>query len=971
MNSTFELLEAVFSGAVVAFFLLNTGRGVKAIELCKECLILLKNEAAGTERIGIFRKVCFKHLYFIMFQAYYLVSDYRSAIPYGRKRFVLYRESGDRVEESLLYIHMGRLYEHEMKLVQAKKLYYKALSIMIETGDRKGETTACSNLGIVYQYLAEYVKSREYHEKALAITKETGDRQGEAWCYGNLGLVFDCVGKYDKAIEYYEKALAIRKETGDRQGEATDYGNLGAVFATRWELPRAKEYHEKALSIAKEINDRKGEGSSYGNLGAVSQGLAEYIKAKEYHEKALTIRKEIGDREGESADYGNLGRVFLSLGEHEKAKEYYEIALAIRKQIGDRHGEAAVNGGLGSLFMDTGEYVKAKEFLENALAITKEIGDRRGEGLNNGHLGTLFQSLGDFVKAKEYHQRALAIRVEIGDRQGEASENGSLGVVFLKTGEHVKAQEYLKRSLEIIQEIGDVEGEIKCLCNLAWTKYLEQKIQEAFSYLSLSVKKCEDLRRRLGDNDQFKASFFENHGSPYWLLSSLFFVTGNPVDALHVVEQGRARALADLMIEQYSVENEITVNPQSWVGIERVVKKERNCTCLYISHFHVIFLWILKANGAMHFKLIDVREYIVGDRLMRKFQDFVAEGFRMFDILPEKHCEDRSLKIICSRGKSSQKDSLEAGQKAEKDKENQGSELSLLLLFYKMIIVPVADFLDEQEIIIVPDTSYYKVPFAALADETGKYFSETFRIRIIPSLMTLKLIQESPTDYHSQTGALVVGDPEVGRVHYKDCIQNISPLPCARREAEMIGRILNVQPLLGKHATKQAVLQSMNSVSLIHVAAHGNAERGEIALAPLRPTDEIPQEEDYLLTMSDVSQIRLRAKLVVLSCCHSACGKISDEGVVGIARAFLGSGARSVLVAQWALEDKATEQLMSRFYEHLVRRESASESLHQAMRWMRGNGFSDVSQWAPFVLIGDNVTFDFVNKGELNLLNVN
>ena len=52
----------------------------------------------------------------------------------------------------------------------------------------------------------------------------------------------------------------------------------------------------------------------------------------------------------------------------------------------------------------------------------------------------------------------------------------------------------------------------------------------------------------------------------------------------------------------------------------------------------------------------------------------------------------------------------------------------------------------------------------------------------------------------------------------------------------MIGRLLDTQPLLGKHATKQAVLDRINSVSLIHFAAHGNAERGEIALAPLRST---------------------------------------------------------------------------------------------------------------------------------------
>ena len=127
----------------------------------------------------------------------------------------------------------------------------------------------------------------------------------------------------------------------------------------------------------------------------------------------------------------------------------------------------------------------------------------------------------------------------------------------------------------------------------------------------------------------------------------------------------------------------------------------------------------------------------------------------------------------------------------------------------------------------------------------------------------------------------------------------------------MIAELLGAEPLLEERATKQAVLQRIPSVSLIHFAAHGHAERGEIALAPQRPTNATSCEKDYLLTMDDISQVQLRAKLVVLSCCHSAQGHVKAEGVIGIAREFLGSGARSVLVALWAIPDKATEQLMN------------------------------------------------------------
>lgn len=185
---------------------------------------------------------------------------------------------------------------------------------------------------------------------------------------------------------------------------------------------------------------------------------------------------------------------------------------------------------------------------------------------------------------------------------------------------------------------------------------------------------------------------------------------------------------------------------------------------------------------------------------------------------------------------------------------------------------------------------------------------------------------------------------------------------CRKRSED--GEKLGVEPLLGQQATKETVLQAMDSVALIHIPAHGDAERGEIALAPsFRVPNGIPQEGLYLLTMSDISEIQLGAKLVVLSCCHSARGQTKAKGAVGIARAFLGSGARSVLVSLWAQDDEATEQLMTHFYDHLVAGESAGESLHEAMKWMRIEGY-DVNQWAPFILIGDDVTFDFGKNGK-------
>ena len=72
----------------VANFLLNTNRVLKAIELCKECLILLN--ALKTKK-GYVRSI-YMRIYLTMFVGYIFTSDHRSGIECGEKRLVLIRE---------------------------------------------------------------------------------------------------------------------------------------------------------------------------------------------------------------------------------------------------------------------------------------------------------------------------------------------------------------------------------------------------------------------------------------------------------------------------------------------------------------------------------------------------------------------------------------------------------------------------------------------------------------------------------------------------------------------------------------------------------------------------------------------------------------------------------------------------------------------------------------------------------------
>ena len=878
------------------------------------------------------------------------------------------KEIGNKKIESYCYGNIGTVFYFHSEYGKSKEFLTKALLMFRELGDTLGEARICGNLGITFHAIGEYDKAKQYFERSLQFSKEFRDREGEASSYINLGEVSRSTGHYTEAKKRFENALVITKEIGCREQEATSYRNLGKLHIHFGDVARAKKCHEKALEITEEISHRQGEASCYANLGAVFQFECKYSKAKEYFEKALMIQKEIGDRNGEVSSYTNLGAVLCCLGEYAWANECHRKALAIAIEIGRRDEEAASYRCLGHLSELGGKHSEAEKYCEKALEISIEIASKVSEAWSYLHLGEVSKSLGEFKKAQTNHEKALALFKQMGDRMGEGSSHGRLGIMFHCMGEYAKAKEHQEKAILISKETKDIASEMTALADLAMTMLFEGNINEAKRSVLGSIHKFEKIRSFMKDADeQLKISLLNRHVQAYHLLCLLLYRTRNADKALYVVELGRARELAELMSAQYSLPSQISHDPHTWVGIETVMKNETNCTCLYICYvLEEMFLWIIKAGEPVCLRSIDantcfdrkVSGTYVGDI-------FGSEILWQSHVLSQEQCEDRSwfhsLNSKSPSRTSCKENGLAASSLVDGNKAENQQPVPTLSECYNMIIAPVAELLDKAEIIVVPDRHLFKIPFAALQDQTGNYLSESFKIRIVPSLTTLKLIHDSPSDYHSQTGVLIVGDPDVGEVLYRGDVCKPPRLPFAEMEAGMIAQLLGAKSLIGKQAAKQAVLQSISSFSLVHFAAHGNAERGEIPLAP-SPTSKMPPEEkDYLLTIHDISKVRLRAKLVVLSCCHSARGHIKAEGAVGIARAFLGSGARSVLVALWALEDKATKHFMSRFYEHLVHRESASESLHEAMKWMRANGFPDVGQWAPFMLIGDNVSFDFGN----------
>ena len=464
---------------------------------------------------------------------------------------------------------------------------------------------------------------------------------------------------------------------------------------------------------------------------------------------------------------------------------------------------------------------------------------------------------------------------------------------------------------------------------------------------SSSLLKLNEIRAHLQFNDEWKISYRDTYNNIYNSLWCLHLNQGEVNDALRVAEDGRAQALKDLMEENYGCQDVYSYSHSSGNSNGPSFRSFPSTTVFIALNRQEIIFWVIRKDEEVTLRRKEVRDYVSEEDARTFLLTLIHTALE--DIGPHAgvKIENRSLD-----------ESRVAGCTAERAPVSVCRPVSAresLKTFFDLIIAPVADLVHGKNLILVPEGPLCLVPYAALMNA---YLCESLRIRVLPSLNILKLITECSADFHKKTGVLLVGDPYIKRVVYKET--NFWQLPYAKKEVEMIGRILGTVPLIGEKATKGEVLKQLSTVALVHIAAHGDMETGEIILAP-NPAREShdPEEKDFLLTMADVLEAKLRARLVVLSCCHSAHGEIKAEGVVGIARAFLGAGARSVLVSLWGIDDEATFQFMKHFYKELVKRVRVTEALNQAMKCMReSRDFREVKYWAPFVLIGDDVTLE-------------
>ncbi|MBE9138011.1 CHAT domain-containing protein [Nodosilinea sp. LEGE 07088] len=779
------------------------------------------------------------------------------------------------------------------------------------------EATRLLRQGLRQLDLSQFQAALQSWEQALEMYRELGDRAGESRTLGNMGIAYRSLGQYERAIDFYEQDLAITREIGDRPGEGAALGNLGNAYGDLGQYGRAIDFYEQRRAIAREVGDRAGEGRALGNMGSVYHRLGQYERAIDFYEQGLAIAHEMGDRGSEGVALGNLGAASHSLGQYERAIELYEQNLAIAREIGDRAEAARTLGNMGIAYHGLGQPERAIEFYEQNLAIAREIGDRASEGAALGNLGNAYRSLGQPERAIELYGQDLAIARELGDRVGESRALNNQGATLMRLGQYPQAASALHQSIEIF----------------------------------------ESLRSALSDSQLIAIA--DTQRQAYQSLESALIAQNKPAEALVIAERGRARAfvlqLASRLANPDSLTNIVAsdqVQAPTIAEIQRIARNTNTTLVTYSQIFdEALHIWVVQPSGTVDFRSVELAG--ASDRGPALSPIAAIDG-------------------PIYRSASTELGELVTDSRASIVVESTGNRPDQLQALHTLLIDPIADLLPADpaaNVVFIPQGNLFLVPFAALQDADGTYLIEKHTILTAPSIQVFGLAnQAASTTLGANAGApfstdhaLIVGNPTMPSVWIPtasgDFTQTqLSDLPGAKAEAEVIGRVLNTAPLVGNQATEAAVKQRLASAQLIHLATHGLLDYGDpgaygrldvpgaIALTP-------DNTEDGLLTSAEILDMDLSAELAVLSACDTGRGRITGDGVVGLSRSLITAGVPSVVVSLWAVPDAPTAELMTEFYRQLSQGQTKAQALRQAILTTMEQ-HPEPRAWAAFTLIG-------------------
>ncbi len=840
---------------------------------------------------------------------------------------------------------------------------------------------------------------------ALEDYRALAEKRREAWVLGSLGVVSFLAGDYERADSVYRQALAARRALGDPRMIGATLNVLGSTNFQRGRNEEAYAFFQQARSVRERTGERAALGLTLNYMGLASAALGRADSARVFFRQALELTVAQGDSARTQQVLINLAQQLVRDGKPDEALPLWRRTLTLTRSLGDTQFEAHAEFGLGSVLRLQGRYAESAERLERARALSAEARDANTELEASLELGLIWVELQDARAARDPLERALALAEARRDRDAESRALNNLGIVARLQGDPTGARVLLERARAVAEstgagtlehdalaslgvlalERGDpsdaatwfsraaalntamaVEVRIHDAVNLASTDALRGRTDEAEDGFRRALAMANeagtpenawpallglgDVAERRGDypgalcNDRLAASLIDTLRSrqsgeqpSIVLLSRRLFAfealihllgkrdaavpeSGYAAEAFSWAEHARARAFLDLISSSGH-----RAEPARPIGLAAARD--------LLSSEHEALL-----------------EYSVGDSSSTLWA-ITRRGWKRFTLPPRAVLEARAEILRRALASPRTADARIAHNAARS--------------LYRSLIEPAESMLKGvTHLIVAPDGALARIPFEALLAREipegrpvgrGAWLVERFAVSYAPSASALAARAAGNV---SASGSIVA----LGAVHFGDEPPpgHRAPLDSLPHTAEEVRALAAaskgpIVTLTGDFATRTRLLAlpALHQASLIHIATHGEANEAE----PERSGLWLAEEDGVpgFLGLGDILGIPLDASLVTLSACETGYGRLErGEGVIGLSRAFLAAGARSVVVSLWKVNDRSTALLMQQFYRPLLRKHApAAAALAAAKRTLIADPETrSPFYWAPFVLVG-------------------
>lgn len=765
---------------------------------------------------------------------------------------------------------------------------------------------------------------------------------------GQLGLFLD---EPKAALGHLGLAAARFRGLADPVSESRALNNAGVAHWLLGDGTKALETYERVLELRRLHKDRPGEGYTLLGIAGAHGSMGESAQALESYRAALAIWQELKDPNNEAETRNSMGTVFVDLADFDRGRGEFQTALDLWRKTGNRNRQGYALSNLGWVDIGRKQYQSAIASETAALSIFQATQDRRSESYAYHHMGSAHAALGDRTRALENFQKALELRRATGDRFAEAYTLQAIGDLTLNPA-------LWQQALELRRDIPDHQGLIVTLGTFAHYHRDRGEPDRARAEIEEAIGLIESRRAALLGLD-LRASYFASRRDYYAFHSALLLQQGHTAAALEAAERARGRQFLDRIAES-SARIRSDARPELVARVREIERRlgaaAARAQSGRVPEAPALLAQLREAEeeirrASPRYASLRRPESIPAKRM----QEMLAPGEVLVQYLVGRDSAHawlvtRNSITAHSLGKP---DDIRAAIPPLRDALAARADWRpLAARLESLVFAPLARqiaALKPRRLIIAPDGPLEAAPFALIAPE--------YEIVLLPSASALALIRGSKAAPFPQALALLADpvlsadDPRAPN-SAKRAGGSLARLRFSRIEAEQVSAIVpwrQKRLALDLDANRAFFSSNLRGFGYLHLATHAlvdtrNPELSGIALS------------DGLLRLSEIYNLDLRAKLVTLSACRSATGaELPGEGLMSLTRGFLYAGASSVLATLWDVDDRASAELMKRFYRaHLVEGQPLAAALRSAQTSLRAEpGWSHPYYWAAFTIQGE------------------